>query len=266
VVDCVKLLADYTTPYDDNGIEVRLMKNYRSKKVTKDPDLVKTLIIDSRPRRNGDVVIAQITSAFQFILGEYRKKLEAKASIVDKVFGKREKKLIVFVLTDGETCVHYDAKGPILDLVTTLRAQKRDIDHVGIQFVQFGDNERASAKLAELDGFLDPSVNASLVQDADNKDIVDVERWDGVNVWKLLLGSIDKRFDHADSPVPSTPIQRTLSPLVDLSLQSPTFGGGPVGLPSGIPMSREGSKEGEQRRPQPFPPYYSQHAQQYDRG
>jgi len=54
---------------------------------------------------------------------------------------------------------------------------------VGIQFIRFGNDERGMERLQKLDSDLHLPM-----------DIVDTTPWDG-NVWKMLLGAIDRDWD-----------------------------------------------------------------------
>lgn len=92
--------------------------------------------------------------------------------------------LSIYVLTDGVWEPNSNPAG----FLTTLKSKAHsltDLDdrRIGIQFIQFGDDERGADRLQFLDNECD-------------FDIVDTERSDG-DVLKMLLGSIDERYDQA---------------------------------------------------------------------
>ncbi len=253
VVDSARLIAQFTTPYDHNGVEIRFMSDYKSKTTTKDVQKIRSLVEDHQPREEGKI-FSLVNDVLDCVLGGYRETLEKERSKL-RITLKKAKTLIVFVLTDGEFCGYCDAKGPIKDLVGTLRHQRRPNNQVGVQFVQFGNNATAKARLDDLDDFLNPNVNRALAaDDLDNKDIVDVEPWDGVNVWKLLLGSINRLYDRSD--LPTFQLTPVTSPVAELGMQSPGPPDGPVASSPNFAPLREVSNQPGQRQTYP-PPLYS---------
>ncbi len=255
VVDSARLIAQFTTPYDHNGVEVRFMSDYKSKTTTKDVQRIRSLVEDHQPREEGKI-FSLVNDVLDCVLGGYRETLEKEQrSMLGRMMRIKAKTLIVFVLTDGEFFGYCDAKGPIKDLVGTLRHQKRPNNQVGVQFVQFGNNATAKARLDDLDDFLNPNVNQALAaDDTDNKDIVDVEPWDGVNVWKLLLGSINRLYDRSD--LPSFQLTPVTSPVAELALQSPPPLHGPVASSPNFTPLREVSNQPGHRQTFPPPVYH----------
>ena len=61
------------------------------------------------------------------------------------------KPMNLYVLTDAIWEQHSDAKQPIESLVETMKELRYPQNHVGIQFVRFGDNPECIKKLRELD-------------------------------------------------------------------------------------------------------------------
>lgn len=100
--------------------------------------------------------------------------------------GRKEavRKMCVFVLTNGMWEDGTKADPLIKGLVGTLDVCDKPADQVGVQFVRFGSEEKGVRRLRRLDEGLDLS-----------RDIVDAEPFQGGNVWKMLLGSLDKRWD-----------------------------------------------------------------------
>ncbi|KAL8792769.1 MAG: hypothetical protein Q9195_004656 [Heterodermia aff. obscurata] len=71
-------------------------------------------------------------------------------------------------------------------MVEKMRAHKLPKQHVGIQFIRFGDYPQAIADLKHLDyglGLKDIAM-----------DIVDTTSWNG-NVWKQMLGALNEWYD-----------------------------------------------------------------------
>lgn len=127
-----------------------------------------------------------INTALGRILRQYQDKVERHNRYGA---GGRLKKLVLFVLTNGSWQPLSNAEKPISDLVDILHRYKQPEHQVGIQFIRFGDEPEGIWRLRKLDDFL-----------GREKDIVDVEPYPDGNVFKMLLGSINKDFDWADTP------------------------------------------------------------------
>jgi len=91
----------------------------------------------------------------------------------------------LYILTNGVWEPRSDLRHFIARVVEFMNENKLDRKHIGIQFVQFGNDERGTEKLARLDLGLDL-----------DKDIVDTEPSTG-NILKVLLGPVDDTFDDA---------------------------------------------------------------------
>ncbi|CAO2658216.1 Nn.00g059390.m01.CDS01 [Neocucurbitaria sp. VM-36] len=102
----------------------------------------------------------------------------------------------IYVLTDGKWLGNSNSLCGVPELLErVVRHINRRAD-LGIQFIQFGDDEVGTWRLEELDNRLEKRGVAM--------DIVDTERHDG-NVYKMLLGHLSSNWD--DSP--TSPITRT---------------------------------------------------------
>ncbi|KAL8702873.1 MAG: hypothetical protein Q9201_003964 [Fulgogasparrea decipioides] len=96
------------------------------------------------------------------------------------------KPLSFYVLTDGNWQPQNEV-GPIIkDLVDSMVAHHLSKEHVGIQFIRFGEDQQGIARLNHLDhglGLKDRGM-----------DIVDTTPWYG-NIWKQLLGALNSWYD-----------------------------------------------------------------------
>ncbi|KAL9604134.1 MAG: hypothetical protein Q9219_000722 [cf. Caloplaca sp. 3 TL-2023] len=99
---------------------------------------------------------------------------------------KTRKPLSFYILTDGVWQPKSSARSVILELVESMIRHELPKEHVGIQFIRFGDTPQGIDCLRELDH--------GLGLGAKEMDIVDTTRWDG-NIWKMLLGAISPWYD-----------------------------------------------------------------------
>jgi len=104
--------------------------------------------------------------------------------------GKKKEGVSIYIFTDGvwqsgpePLC---EVEEAIKDIVNKLAARGLDADHVGIQFIRFGNDPKGRERLDRLD--------SRLQEFGIEKDIVDTEPSNG-NVWKMLLGAIDPYWD-----------------------------------------------------------------------
>lgn len=110
-----------------------------------------------------------------------------------KQWGSKLKKLIIIVLTDGlwegvQEKAQVDEQ--IVIFLQQVREQTTDVvpRRVSIEFVQFGNNPGATARLNHLDNFL---------KSRRIEDVIDTEPSNG-NTYKMLLGSFVENFDGDD--------------------------------------------------------------------
>nr|KAK5446067.1 hypothetical protein LTR18_003986 [Exophiala xenobiotica] len=174
-----RICASFLKRYDDDGMDVYFAS---SKEVLNSRNVTPLMTrIAGHPARG----TSDIGSCLQELVTEYIDKFEGRhrRSLVHFFTDKPPKRLNVYVLTDGIWESTSDAETPIKDLVATLKHHRRSSAQVGIQFIFFGDNQRAREKLERLDDDLGLEM-----------DIVDMEPADG-NVLKMLTGAILKKFD-----------------------------------------------------------------------
>lgn len=187
VENCASLLAFCTTRFDDDGIDLSFIFSAKQTN-TKGHKSISKLVQGNRPPEHHAEQTqlnrkANINAVLDQILRDYKRRIRPHAPPL--------RKLVLFVLTDGDWLPHSDAIAPIQDLAKTIENNGLPHDQVGVQFIRFGDSEHGSTRLSELDDSLSP-------------DVVDVEAWTNGNVWKMLLGSINKDFDPAETAVHTT--------------------------------------------------------------
>ncbi|KAK0653691.1 kinase-like domain-containing protein [Cercophora samala] len=113
-----------------------------------------------------------------------------------------EKRLTIIILTTGEWEMGElgDVERVIADEIRELCTKHRHFSIqrlLTIQFISFGDNPDALARLASLDNDLGKRFNIP--------DVIDTEPWEG-NPHKMLLGSIKSAFDGQSTPDMRSPL------------------------------------------------------------
>jgi len=201
VAECAGLLAFCTSRYDDDGLDLSFTFSSREKKNTKGDEPITKQVQKKKPKpprsansqKNNR---ANIEAALDKIFGEYQKEVHARRA---RAVPENLKGMVLFVLTDGLWWPNSDAKIPLASLVRTMSTPTYNLprNQVGIQFIRFGESEEGMLRLDELDDFF-------------SFDVVDVEEWKRGNVWKMLLGSINRDFDWSDTAALS---QRSFSPV-----------------------------------------------------
>ncbi|KAH8590626.1 hypothetical protein B0O99DRAFT_675870 [Bisporella sp. PMI_857] len=142
------------------------------------------LLSHVRDRRHKITGTSNITYRLDSILEPYITKLTNAYNLAR---GGKVRKLNLYVLTDGVWEDECNPSPTIKKLVTKLQEFEYTTDskQVGIQFISFGNIAKGLKRLKALDD------NLGLPMD-----IVDTTPFNG-NVWKMLLGAIDKTFDGA---------------------------------------------------------------------
>lgn len=187
------LLAYMVKDSDPDGIELYftiLPSKYREKHVT---NLLKR-VKERFPYGDSDV-----KSRLWTILQDYQTKLHhqnAPKSIWGKhTAPKPPRPLNLYILTDGVWQPDCDASMPIQYLVEKLEELKLPDGQVGIEFISFGNDKTGLERMERLDSELNLK-----------RDIVDTEPSNG-NVWKMLLGAINKWFDDDEEKKAISPVQ-----------------------------------------------------------
>jgi hypothetical protein len=165
VVSLVDILAYIVKRTDEDGVDLHftIRKNLRrdEKKTT---DLI-DFVEDNRPDppETGAERLSNIDYCLRSILNEYQDKLEkdrqriARRSAKNSWFSSAPKpvrKLNLYVLTDGLWQPEANGIEPLRALVSTLDRLEKPADQVGIQFIQFGNEEEGAKSLAYLDSDL----------------------------------------------------------------------------------------------------------------
>lgn len=96
---------------------------------------------------------------------------------------KHRKPISVYFLTDGLYLDRANLMNPIQKVLTEVKPQRKNAHFVGLQLIHIGDNSQAAQRLKNLDRYFQGK-----------NDIVDTEPSTG-NVYKMLMGSIDPRYD-----------------------------------------------------------------------
>ena len=100
---------------------------------------------------------------------------------------KLPRRLSLYVLTDAVWQPSNKPSKTINPLLEHPKQQDLRWNHVGIQFIRFGEDPEGTRRLQQLDRMLS----------REKLDIVDTEPANG-NVWKMLLGAINHWFDGDD--------------------------------------------------------------------
>jgi hypothetical protein len=136
-------------------------------------------------------------------------------------------KLNLYIFTDGLWQPQSDADFPIASIANKLESLGMDPAQIGVQFIQFGNDSEGTARLKRLDEGLGLK-----------RDVVDMEPFEGGNVWKMLLGSINKWYD-SDNRVAESSDSRP--PLPHSLNSAPSLGSEHAADEMGGPRSRAAS-------------------------
>ena len=154
---------------------------------------------DPRRKKEGRPGLANMRETLGTLIDAYRVK-------IDKSHGRAElfpKKLIMYVLTTGDWQPGSEVERNIVQLVQSLKQNNVPESHVGIQFIQFGDSVEANALLERYDNLQDHRDEVSREFDIVDNEPFAQEPFNGGNVWKFILGSINKWADRSNEPLPS---------------------------------------------------------------
>jgi hypothetical protein len=176
---------------DPNGVDVYLAidpdhkHRKRSKRTRELVEFVKENC--PTPTSPGNKRFSNISSRLDSILQDYRTRWEEDVTRRQRSFfpaSKATPKLSLYIFTDGSWCPQPGFDNPIRSIVRKLDELDKSDDQIGVQFIRFGDDEDGKQVLEYLDSGLRLT-----------RDIVDTEPFEGGNVWKMLLGSINRWFD-----------------------------------------------------------------------
>lgn len=149
VVDVVSLLGYILKATDDDGLDICFTQSTETKnsgKATKLSDVVEKVAFKG---------ISDMRTRFSQILRNYEDKFGTTTASSRSWYRRNgspvpQKPLSFYVLTDGK----WDPNevGPIIkSLVKSMRQFKLHKDHVGIQFIRFGQDPNGIARLNHLD-------------------------------------------------------------------------------------------------------------------
>ncbi|OCL06940.1 hypothetical protein AOQ84DRAFT_67856, partial [Glonium stellatum] len=202
VISLIDVLAYIVKSTDDDGVDLYFTI---CKALRRDEKKTKDLIQFAKdhrpdPQKPRSERLTNMDHSLASILHQYRERLEKdyqrvrseESSWFSRV-PRPVRKLNLYVLTDGLWQPESNGVKPIKALISTLESLKSQDDQVGIQFIQFGDEEEGTKCLSYLDNGLVKNENFEM-------DIVDTEPFTGGNVWKMLLGAINPWFDGSDLP------------------------------------------------------------------
>ncbi|KAI9793927.1 MAG: hypothetical protein M1816_007179 [Peltula sp. TS41687] len=201
VVKLFTTLAYIVKESDPDGLELCFTCSagmHNEKHTSRLIDTVKSREPPESPRR-----LSNIDVGLNSILGNYRNKLrrtqqstQQSRSLISRS-SKDVRKLTLYAFTDGIWQPESDAETPIKYLVNTLDELQMPKEQMGIQFIRFGNDQQGRARLERLDSGLGL-----------NWDIVDTVPSNG-DVYKMLLGAINRSFDNVNNASHITDSTRT---------------------------------------------------------
>ena len=165
VVSLVDILAYIVKRTDEDGVDLHftICKKLRQneKKTSGLIDFVENNRPD--PPETGAERLSNIDYCLGSILHEYQEKLEKDRQRITHGSGRNSlfssapkpvRKLNIYVLTDGLWQPEANGIAPLRALVSSLDRLKKPADQVGIQFIQFGNEEEGTKSLSYLDSDL----------------------------------------------------------------------------------------------------------------
>ncbi|KAL8896162.1 MAG: hypothetical protein Q9207_007843 [Kuettlingeria erythrocarpa] len=184
IAGVASLLAYIVKDSDDDGLDIHFTQSVYQTNSKKSTGI--SSAIHQQPYRG----IPDMRGRLGSILQEHINRFGALVSPSRSRFGRQrspqpQKRLSFYVLTDAKWQPG-DVGKVIKDLVQRMKAKGLPKEHVGIQFIRFGDDPASIDKLDELDH--------GLGLNAEGMDIVDHTYWNG-NVWKMLLGAVNDWYD-----------------------------------------------------------------------
>ncbi|KAK6433898.1 hypothetical protein LTR95_009923 [Oleoguttula sp. CCFEE 5521] len=195
----VRLLGWLIKSMDPDGLDLHYFsaaKKYKTEPLTNcdTSTRLETSLIEAECTHTTtpNLEVGNLLAAYRQRLADYRESLRSRLGrLTAKVTGP-PRPLSLYILTDGvwESPDHEGGdylETEISELVKALVAAGYPRKQVGIQFIRFGNHEFGKQRLDHLD-----RLNKKLEL---GRDIVDTEPVEGGNIWKMLLGAINERFD-----------------------------------------------------------------------
>ncbi|KAL8831869.1 MAG: hypothetical protein Q9191_000621 [Dirinaria sp. TL-2023a] len=185
-ISVVSLLGYIVKDSDPNGLDVYFTQSTHSAHSSKSTDL--SMAVSRAPFQG----ISNMRARLGQILQEHIAKFGTTTTPSKSWYkwkprrAESHRPLSFYVLTDGRWQPQSDVGPVIKSLVESMKEHRLLKEHVGIQFIRFGDDPQAKARLEHLDH--------GLGLQADDMDIVDTTPWDG-NIWKHMLGALNPWYD-----------------------------------------------------------------------
>lgn len=190
--DALVGLAELALKHDKDGIEIFFLNSVDSGRTVRNQEDVRQLFYSVKPGGG-----TPTGTRLEQILTQYITRLEAaktKSGGAD-LLQSGIKPLNLIVITDGEPTD--DPESVIIAAARRLDAGQFSLTQAGIQFIQVGDDKKASKALHELDSHLS--------EDNNIRDIVDTRPYKGRKLTPelliaMLLGGINRRVDRIKKP------------------------------------------------------------------
>ena len=151
---CMENIVGIATEYDKDGVDVYFLKaTDMSQKQVKDPETILNKLKSIRPlleteEHRGTFFHDELRRVIDPVVSEYTKWEN------DRLIGKHRKvpkPLNLIVITDGEADDDDDVEAFLTDVAKDLDRLRARPRHVGVQFVQIGDDKKAAQWLTDLD-------------------------------------------------------------------------------------------------------------------
>ncbi|KAG9083560.1 hypothetical protein FRC06_004481 [Ceratobasidium sp. 370] len=183
--DALMGIAKEALRHDADGVEIYFLNAVQQGATVRNQDDVKRLFDSVRPGYG-----TPTGERLEQILTAYILRLEAAKAAGQTPSASGIKPLNLIVITDGEPSD--DPESVIIAAARRLDVGQFPLAQVGIQFIQVGDDSRASKALHELDSHLG--------EKNDVRDIVDTRPYTGSKLTSelliaMLLGGINRRVD-----------------------------------------------------------------------
>ncbi|KAJ7270776.1 hypothetical protein B0H12DRAFT_1229247 [Mycena haematopus] len=191
--DALATLAEILNKYDTDGIDVNFLNNRKANAVRQNTsEAVRGLFSNMIPRGS-----TYIGDQLDKLLKQYVTKLEQAhiepdGTPTDKKTHQEIKRMSVIVITDGEATD--DPKDSIIGAATRLKAMPNlSPVQLGIQFVQIGNDARATEALRKLDDDIHKIGNIPDIVDTTSYAKLNPVTADGII--KAVMGGINRRID-----------------------------------------------------------------------
>lgn len=152
--ECLQYIVDIATTYDKDGVDVQFLKEKdMAQKNIKDSGAIFEMLKSIRPRleseeHQGTFFHQELIRAIDPVLWEYKAYVDERKRGVRR---EHPKPLNLIVITDGDA----DDQDEVEDYLTSVAKELDRLEapgrHIGIQFVQIGDDKAAAEWLTDLD-------------------------------------------------------------------------------------------------------------------